>query len=96
MANVLLLLAPIAIICCWTNNPGVTICYLTAVAFADLGHIYAVYRGGSDYFWDVSSWNDMTWGNVGVSAFLHVNRLLTVLRVFGKIKDRKQIRRKKA
>ena len=33
-------------------------------------------------------------GNVGVSAFLHVNRILTVAGVFGKIGDRKQVGRR--
>lgn len=55
------------------------------MGLADLWHLYATYRGvGSEYFWNVSGWNDMVWGNVGSSAFLNVNRWLTVLAVFGK------------
>jgi len=72
--------------------------YLTIVAFADLGHIYSSYVGmGSTYFWDVGSWNDMAWGNVGVSVFLCINRIATVLGVFGSIVDKSNVdgRRKK-
>lgn len=86
MGNVLLLLAPMAIICCWTKHPEITYWYLVAVAFADFGHIYATYKGvGQDYFWNPAGWNDMVAGNVGVSAFLNINRWLTVLGVFGKM-----------
>ena len=86
MLNVLLLLAPMALICCWTTNSTTTKWYLISVAFADLGHIYATYRGvGHEYFMNPAEWNDMVWGNVGVSAFLHVNRWLAVLGVFGKV-----------
>ncbi|KAM5344684.1 hypothetical protein ACJ41O_010546 [Fusarium nematophilum] len=86
MANVILLLAPIALICCWTKNREIAIWYLVAVGLGDWGHIYAVYRGvGPEYFWDFAGWNDMTAGNVGVSAFLNVNRWLTVAGVFGSV-----------
>jgi len=56
------------------------------VALADLGHIYAVYRVWGSVFWDLGLWNDMMWGNVGVSTFLHVNRLATLLGLFGSVK----------
>ena len=57
--------------------------YLAAVALADLGHIFAVYRVvGSDTFWDISQWNAMMYGSVGVSTFLHVHRLLTLLGLY--------------
>jgi len=86
LVNVLLLLAAIAVICCFTKDSSVPKWYLIAVAFADYGHIYATYAAlGDDYFWDVSKWNDMIWGNVGVSLFLNVARWLTVLGVFGRI-----------
>ncbi|KAF4971539.1 hypothetical protein FZEAL_9823 [Fusarium zealandicum] len=85
MGNIFPLLAAIAVICCWTKHGEVAVWYLIAVAFADMGHIYAVYRAGPDYFLNVAEWNDMTWGNVGVSAFLNVNRWLTVLGVFGTV-----------
>ena len=86
MGNVLLLLAAMALICCFTTNSGISKRYLIAVAFADFGHIYAAHAAlGDEYFWDLNKWNDMTWGNVGVSVFLNVNRWLTVLGVFGKV-----------
>lgn len=86
MGNVLLLLALIAIICCWTSHPDVAKKYLLALALADLGHVYAAYRGmGEELFWDVGRWNTMAWGNVGVSVFLNVNRWATVFGLFGTI-----------
>ncbi|KAK3115005.1 hypothetical protein LTR53_006090 [Teratosphaeriaceae sp. CCFEE 6253] len=84
LGNVYLLLALLALICIWTPHRSVADRYLLAVAVADLGHIYATYRVWGSDFWDWTQWNDMMWGNVGVSAFLHVNRLATVLGVFGK------------
>ncbi|KAJ9663989.1 hypothetical protein H2198_000492 [Neophaeococcomyces mojaviensis] len=90
MGNVLLLLAAIAIICCWTNHSEIAFWYLIVVAFADFGHIYATYRGvGWDYLRNVGGWNDMIAGNVGVSAFLNINRWLTVFGVFGKLQGEK-------
>lgn len=86
LGNVYLLLALLAVVCCWTTSRSVIRGYLAAVALADLGHIYAVYRVlGHETFWDVGQWNDMIWGSVGVSAFLHVNRLATLLGVYGKV-----------
>lgn len=86
LGNVFLLLAAIALICCFTPHAEIARRYLIVVAFADLGHIYAAYCGlGDKLFWDLSQWNDVAWGNIGVSAFLHVNRWLTVAGVFGKL-----------
>lgn len=86
LGNVLLLLAAIALICCWTTHPEIARRYLIVVALADLGHIYAAYRGlGDSAFWDVTQWNDMAYGNIGASAFLHINRWLTVAGVFGRL-----------
>ncbi|KAK3936177.1 hypothetical protein QBC46DRAFT_270207, partial [Diplogelasinospora grovesii] len=89
MSNVLLLLGFMAAICCWTTREAaVTRCYLLAVALADYGHIYAVYASlGPERFWDISAWNALIWGNVGVSAFLNVNRLLAAGGVFGSVRD---------
>ncbi|TKA76241.1 hypothetical protein B0A55_06388 [Friedmanniomyces simplex] len=84
LGNVYLLLALLAVVCIWTSHRRVAIFYLLAVAVADLGHIYAIYRVWGETFWDLNQWNDMMWGNVGVSAFLHVNRLATVLGLFGR------------
>jgi len=86
LGNVYLLLALLAIVCIWTPHKAVATYYLLAVALADLGHIYATYRVWGPAFWDLNQWNDMMYGNVAVSAFLHVNRLATVLGVFGRSK----------
>ncbi|KAF7527150.1 hypothetical protein G7054_g10569 [Neopestalotiopsis clavispora] len=68
------------------RDPATARGYLAVVALADLGHIYASYAAmGPEAFWDYSGWNHMIWGNVGVSAFLHLNRLLTLLGVFGPV-----------
>jgi len=85
LGNVYLLLAAIAVLCSFTKHGAISRKYLLIVALADLGHVYSSYVGmGDSYFWDVGSWNDMAWGNVGVSAFLCVNRIATVLGLFGK------------
>lgn len=82
--NILLLLAAIAVICCWTPCATTTRRFLVAVAFADYGHIYGTYAGmGWDAFVDVRGWNDAVWGSVGASAILNVFRWLTVLGAFG-------------
>ena len=59
-----------------TTEPKVLRNYVIALAIADIGHIYATYLGmGWDSFADVASWNALTWGNIGASGFLYVNRL---------------------
>ena len=59
---------------------------MIAVAIADLAHIYAAYCGlGNIVFWDLSQWNQMAYGNIGGSLFMHVNRVLTVAGVFGRL-----------
>ncbi|KAJ9642135.1 hypothetical protein H2204_002504 [Knufia peltigerae] len=91
LGNVFLLMVAIAITCCWTTHAEITRRYLIAVAIADLAHIYAAYCGtGNDVFWDFSQWNQMAYGNIGGSLFMHVNRVLTVAGVFGKLGTREQ------
>lgn len=86
LGNVYLLLAAIAIICCFSTSVTTAKWYLIAVAFADYGHIYASYRGlPAHVFWDVGQWNDVIWGNVGASIVLNVVRWLTVLGAFGRL-----------
>ncbi|EXJ64732.1 hypothetical protein A1O7_01070 [Cladophialophora yegresii CBS 114405] len=86
LGNVFLLLAAMAVICCFTTHAEIARRYLIAVALADLGHIYSVYGAlGDKVFWDLNQWNQMTASNVGVSVFLHINRLLTVAGLFGKL-----------
>ncbi|KAK0940667.1 hypothetical protein LTR29_007834 [Friedmanniomyces endolithicus] len=85
LGNVYLLLAPLAIICIWTPHRSVATYYLMAVGLGDLGHIYATYQVWGEAFWDLNLWNDMMWGNVGVSAFFHFNRWATLLGLFGRV-----------
>ncbi|RDW86211.1 uncharacterized protein DSM5745_02853 [Aspergillus mulundensis] len=67
-----------------TSEPNVLRNYLGALAIADVGHIYVTYLAmGPGLFFDVAKWNALTWGNVGVTGFLFVNRLLYFLGVFG-------------
>ena len=47
-------------------------------------HVYVTGLAmGWDAFVDVAGWNVLTWGNVGVTAFLFGNRVLYFLGVFG-------------
>jgi len=69
-----------------TRETRLTRYYLAAAAVGDLGHIYASYKVmGSEMFWDFGGYNDMMVGNVVVSAFLWVNRALTLAGVFGRV-----------
>jgi hypothetical protein len=86
ITNIFLLLALLGILCSWTSHPEIAKWYLVAVAIADWGHIYSVYASvGEEIFWDLGKWNDLMWGNVGVSAVLNVCRWGTVLGVFGRV-----------
>lgn len=38
---------------------------------------------GWDAFMDVGRWNVLTWGNVGITGFLFLNRIAYFLGVFG-------------
>ncbi|KAL6237088.1 hypothetical protein BDW75DRAFT_238710 [Aspergillus navahoensis] len=67
-----------------TLEPKVLRNYLVALAIGDVGHIYVTYLAmGPELFFDVRGWNALTWGNIGVTGFLFVNRLLYLLGVFG-------------
>ena len=81
------LLAGLAVLCTViTREARVTKWYLAMVALGDLGHIYASYRVmGPEIFWDFNLYNNMMWGNIGVSAFLHVHRVATLLGLFGRV-----------
>ncbi|KAK9780046.1 hypothetical protein SCAR479_03170 [Seiridium cardinale] len=97
LLNVYLLLAALAVVCTFTTKQTTTRWYLVAVALADLGHIYATYAAvGPGYFWDFAGWSDMIWGNVGVSAFLHGNRWLTVMGAFGALTSGRTAKGKRA
>ncbi|KAI1335730.1 hypothetical protein F5Y15DRAFT_239347 [Xylariaceae sp. FL0016] len=86
LANVYLLLAAVAVICCWTPHARTARWYLFVVALADYGHIWATYRGvGDELFWDVGGWNDMVWGSVGGSVALNLVRWTTLLGLWGEV-----------
>ena len=91
IGNIFVLLAGIAILCTVvTREPRVAKGYLLIIALGDLGHIYSSYKQmGPAVFWNFNEYNDVMWGNIGVSAFLHINRLSTVLGVFGRVGPRK-------
>jgi len=58
--------------------------YLIGLAIADIGHIYATYLAmGWGAFSDVAKWNALTWGNIGATGFLFINRVLYLCGVFG-------------
>ncbi|KAG7287233.1 hypothetical protein NEMBOFW57_006739 [Staphylotrichum longicolle] len=96
LLNVLLLLAPLAVVCSFSRDPATVKGYLAAVALADYGHIYATYRSvGDDVFFNPSQWNDMVGANVGVSAVLNVLRLLTLFGAFGPVVARDAGERKR-
>lgn len=88
LGNVLLLLAAMALVCCFSPSGATARWYLIAVAFADYGHIYASYRSlGAEVFWNPAEWNDLVAGAIGVSAVLNLARWLTVAGVFGPLRD---------
>ncbi|KAI9368807.1 hypothetical protein BJX61DRAFT_522247 [Aspergillus egyptiacus] len=71
-----------------TSEPKVLRNYLVALAIADVGHVYVTYLAmGRSLFLDVTGWNVLTWGNVGVTGFLFLNRMLYFLGVFGYAQD---------
>ncbi|KAJ5475437.1 hypothetical protein N7539_007724 [Penicillium diatomitis] len=70
-----------------TTEPQVVRNYLIALAIADVGHVCATYMGlGWAAFVDYSAWNALTWGNIGATAFLFVNRLAYFTGIFGTAK----------
>lgn len=70
-----------------TSEPKVIRSYIVALAIADLTHIYCVYAiMGWDTFTDMKQWNDLTWGNVGATAFLFISRIAYLAGVMGKTK----------
>ncbi|CAG8232169.1 unnamed protein product [Penicillium salamii] len=71
-------------VCHATTEPKVLRNYLVGLAIADVGHVYATGLAmGWDAFLDVGSWNALTWGNIGATAFLFVNRIAYFWGVFG-------------
>lgn len=67
-----------------TNEPKVVRNYIIACAIADVGHLWATYAViGRQAFVDVGSWNDMAWGNIGITAALLVFRVLYLMGFLG-------------
>ncbi|CAF9909159.1 hypothetical protein IMSHALPRED_007634 [Imshaugia aleurites] len=54
--------------------------FLLACAIADVGHL------GYTDFMDVSEWNSLTWGNIGITLGLLVVRVFYLLGAFGQDK----------
>jgi len=69
----------------YTNEAIVVRNYLVACAIGDVGHLAATYWViGHRNFMDVGGWNATAWGNIGVTFFLLVMRMLYFMGVFGK------------
>ncbi|KAL2277090.1 hypothetical protein FJTKL_00226 [Diaporthe vaccinii] len=65
LGNVLLLLAALALVCCFSPSSATAKWYLIAVAFADWGHIYASYRSlDAEVFWHPAQWNGIVAGSI--------------------------------
>ena len=86
LGSLFLLLFGNAILCTViTRDKRVTRGYLLLAAVGDLGHLWANWKVmGPEVFWDFGGYNEVMWGNVAVTVFLHVNRLATVLGLFGR------------
>lgn len=85
LGNMYLLIALVGVaILSSTSEPKVVRNYFIALAIGDLGHLYVTYLGtGWSYLFNVSQWNAMAWGNIGMTSFLLVNRLAYFLGMFG-------------
>lgn len=86
LGSIFVLLAGVAILCTvLTKDAHVTKYYLMILMCGDVGHLVANYAGmGSAVFWAYGEWNEVMWGNIAVTVFLFLNRLFTVLGVFGR------------
>ncbi|KAF4819343.1 hypothetical protein CGCTS75_v011711 [Colletotrichum tropicale] len=85
LGNIYLLMAMVGLaVLSSTSELKVVRSYLVALWIADLGHIYVCYHVlGLQRFIDVANWNSMTWGNVGVTAFLCLTRSAYLMGWFG-------------
>ncbi|KAE8147801.1 hypothetical protein BDV25DRAFT_27337 [Aspergillus avenaceus] len=81
-----------------TRDPKVLRNYVLAYCFSDINHLYATYRGvGWDTFVDPRAWdNVLTWGNIGLTVFMFVNRVLYLCGVFGHAESPKAQGKKRA
>ncbi|KAJ5233976.1 uncharacterized protein N7469_005742 [Penicillium citrinum] len=70
-----------------TTEPKVIRNYMIGLAIADVGHVYATYLGmGWESFADIGAWNALTWGNIGVTSFIFINRIAYLAGLFGPAK----------
>ena len=61
--------------------------YLLACAIADVGHMWATYAVmGQKDFLDITNWNAMAWGNIGVTVGLLITRVLYLAGILGEDK----------
>ena len=68
-----------------TTEPKVVRNYLIACAIADLGHLWftCAVMGFDDFIY-LPGWNEMAWGNIGITAMLFVSRVLYLIGALGK------------
>ncbi|KAI3330687.1 hypothetical protein F4824DRAFT_478058 [Ustulina deusta] len=67
-----------------TSEPRVVRNYLVALLIADITHVGLTCWGlGYERAVDVATWNAVTWGNVGFTAFLGLTRTAYLLGLFG-------------
>lgn len=86
MGNIYILLAALALICCFSSSAATAKWYNVACAVVELGFLYSMYAAvGPAVFWNPSVWNEMLGGYIVMNAFICVVRLSTVLGVFGPI-----------
>ena len=85
LANVYGLVGMIGIGVLYSTSEAIVVRnYLLACAIADVGHLWFTYEGmGYDAFVDVQGWNSLAWGNIGVTFFLFIVRVLYLAGAFG-------------
>ena len=84
LGNVYGLLAMVGIgVLYQTTEAKVVRNFILACAIADLGHLFVTYTVMERHFWDVSHWNDVAWGNIGVTTFLFIIRCLYLAGTLG-------------
>lgn len=88
IGSLFLLLAGLNILClAISRDVRVSRYFLVLLACADLGHLYANYLGmGKDHFWNFAEYNEVMVGNVWITIFLFVNRVSTLLGIFGTLR----------
>lgn len=68
-----------------TSEAKVVRNYLLACAIGDVGHLWFTYVGmGHDAFVDVQGWNQLGWGNIGITLFVFFIRVLYLAGFLGK------------